>query len=86
MISFENSVYITKLEIRVHFYQAKGGAKFSVVPEKWRRTPGSIYHVSDIRRKLEETPTHNFKRGQEKLSTVSRVWTSGEGTQTKKKK
>ena len=33
LISFENSVYITKLEIRAHFYQAKGGATFSVVPE-----------------------------------------------------
>jgi len=30
LISFENSVYITKLEIRAHFNQAKGGVMFSV--------------------------------------------------------
>jgi len=33
LVSFENSIYITKLEIPAHFYQAKGGATFSVVPE-----------------------------------------------------
>jgi len=30
---FENSVYITKVEIRAHYYQAKGGTMFSVVSE-----------------------------------------------------
>jgi len=37
LISFENSVYITKLEIRAHFYQAKGGATFSDV-QKMEKT------------------------------------------------
>jgi len=34
--------------------------------------------MSDIRRRLEGTTTNIIKHSQEKLSTVPRVWTSGE--------
>jgi len=70
-VSFENSVYITKPQPSKRW-------RHVFCCSRKQRTPGSIYHVSDIRRSLEGTTTNNFKHGQEKLSTVPRVWTSGE--------